>query len=212
MHLLRHYTRWIWLSHASFEGGAFVRTCRCCSRRPVGDVTCGQATSALRFPQGSGYKGRVHEYPKLPPRLRWIFAHNPLFFVTFCTNERRKMLASDAVHAAFVAFASHANSQHNIAVGRYVIMPDHVHLFVRGADDFQIGPWVGMLKQALAKQIALTRTVPIWQRGFFDHVLRNDESYAQKWNYVRENPVRAGLVTRADDWPYSGEIVVIDRA
>ena len=122
------------------------------------------------------------------------------------------MLASDAVHAAFVAFASHANSQHNIAVGRYVIMPDHVHLFVRGADDFQIGPWVGMLKQALAKQIALTRTVPIWQRGFFDHVLRNDESYAQKWNYVRDNPVRAGLVTKSDDWPYSGEIVVIDRA
>ena len=102
--------------------------------------------------------------------------------------------------------------EHNIAVGRYVMMPDHVHLFVRGPDDFQLGPWVGMLKQALAKHIALARTSPIWQRGFFDHVLRNDESYGDKWNYVRENPVRAGLVTKADDWPYSGEIVVIDRA
>ena len=69
-----------------------------------------------------------------------------------------------------------------------------------------------MLKQALAKHIALTGTSPIWQRGFFDHVLRNDESYEDKWNYVRENPVRAGLVTKADDWPYSGEIVLIDRA
>ena len=178
----------------------------------MGDVTCGQATSTLRFPQGSGYKSRVREYPQLPPRLRWIFARNPLFFVTFCTNERRKLLASDAVHAAFVTFASQANSQHNIAVGRYVIMPDHVHLFVRGPDNFQLGPWVGRLKQALAKQIALTPTVPIWQRGFFDHVLRNDESYAQKWNYVRENPVRAGLATNAGDWPYSGEIALIDRA
>lgn len=91
-------------------------------------------------------------------------------------------------------------------------MTDHVHLFVRGADDFQLGPWVGMLKQALAKQIALPGTSPMWQRGFFDHLLRSDESYAQKWNYLRENPVRAGLVTKADDWPYSGEIVVIDRA
>jgi REP element-mobilizing transposase RayT len=51
-----------------------------------------------------------------------------------------------------------------------------------------------------------------WQRGFFDHVLRSDESYAQKWNYARENPVRAGLVDNADDWPFSGELVVIDRA
>ena len=178
----------------------------------MGDVTCRQATSALRLPKGSGYKIRVREYPKLPPRLRWIFAHNPLFFVTFCTYERRKSLAADAVHAAFVAFASQANSQHSIAVGRYVMMPDHVHLFVRGPDDFQLGPWVGMLKQALAKHIALARTSPIWQRGFFDHLLRSDEKYTQKWNYVRENPVRAGLVTNAEDWPYSGEIVLIDRA
>jgi hypothetical protein len=40
----------------------------------------------------------------------------------------------------------------------------------------------------------------------------NDESYGHKWNYVRDNPFRAGLVANADDWPYSGEIVLIDRA
>jgi REP element-mobilizing transposase RayT len=154
----------------------------------------------------------VREYPKLPPRLRWIFSSNAVFFVTFCTHERRKLLASDVVHAAFVAFASQANSRHNIAVGRYVIMPHHVHLFVRGPDDFRLGPWVGMLKQALAKHIALPGTSPIWQRGFFDHVLRNDESYGDKWNYVQESPIRAGLVRNAEDRPYSGEVVLIDRA
>ena len=178
----------------------------------MGDVTCSQTISALRFPQGSGYNARVSEYPKVPPRLRQIFAHNPLFFVTFCTYERRQLLASDTVHSAFVSFATRAHSQHNIAVGRYIIMPDHVHLFVRGADDFQLGPWVGRLKQAIAKHIVPAGTLPIWQRGLFDHLLRSDESYGQKWNYVRENPLRAGLVTKADDWPYSGEIVLIDRA
>ncbi len=122
------------------------------------------------------------------------------------------MLATNAVHAAFVASASQGDSRHNIAVGRYVIMPDHVHLVVRGPDDFQLGPWVGMLKQALAEHVALAGTSPIWQRGFFDHLLRSNESYAQKWNYVWENPVRAGLVTNAEDWPYCGEIVLIARA
>jgi putative transposase len=92
-------------------------------------------------------------------------------------------------------------------------MPDHLHIFVCGADDFQLGRWIGILKQSLAKQIdGSGATSLIWQRGFFDHLLRTDESYAQKWNYVRENPVRAGLVENSDDWPYSGEIVVIDRA
>jgi hypothetical protein len=50
-----------------------------------------------------------------------------------------------------------------------------------------------------------------WQEGFFDHLLRTNESYSQKWNYVRENPVRDGLVKSAADWPYQGEIVYIDR-
>lgn len=45
-----------------------------------------------------------------------------------------------------------------------------------------------------------------WQDGFFDHLLRSGESYSEKWNYVRMNPVRAGLVERPEDWPFAGEI------
>jgi REP element-mobilizing transposase RayT len=98
-------------------------------------------------------------------------------------------------------------------VGRYVIMPDHVHLFVRGGQSFKLGPWVGRLKQVLAKAAKLSRAkAQLWEEGFFDHVLRSNESYAQKWNYVRENPVRAGLVKLTEDWPHQGEIVYIDRA
>ena len=153
------------------------------------------------------------EYPRVPPRLFRIFSNNPLYFVTFCTYGRRKLLQAPEINAAFIEFAERAYTEHAIAVGRYVIMPDHVHLFVRGPDNFRLGPWIGMLKQALAKRILETRSnVPIWQRGFFDHVLRSDESYAQKWDYVRPNPVRAALVERAEDWPYAGEIVMIDRA
>ena len=47
---------------------------------------------------------------------------------------------------------------------------------------------------------------PIWQRGFFDHLLRSEESYAQKWDYVRGNPVRAQLVEKVEDWPVRGRI------
>ena len=94
-----------------------------------------------------------------------------------------------------------------------MIMPDHVHLFVRGDRDFRLGPWIGALKQVLAKAGVLSRAKgQVWEEGFFDHVLRSNESYSQKWNYVRENPVRAGLVKSAADWPSQGEIVYIDRA
>ena len=52
---------------------------------------------------------------------------------------------------------------------------------------------------------------PFWQKEFFDHVLRSDESYESKWLYVRENPVRAGLVSSAEDWPCAGEMTPIMR-
>jgi putative transposase len=114
------------------------------------------------------------------------------------------------VHAALIDFATRAHADFGIAVGRYVILPDHIHLFVAGPDDFNLGKWVGTLKRVLGRAIAMDRSQdPIWQRGFFDHLLRSEESYAQKWDYVRENPVRAQLVEKVEDWPYAGEFVTI---
>jgi putative transposase len=122
-------------------------------------------------------------------------------------------LARDDVHAAFIVFGNRAERAFNVAVGRYLIMPDHVHLFARGTPNIILGRWVGQLKQTLARATDLSRAKrQIWQEGFFDHLLRSDESYSQKWNYVRKNSVRAGLVQTVNDWPYQGEIVYIDRA
>jgi putative transposase len=52
--------------------------------------------------------------------------------------------------------------------------------------------------------------LPIWQRDFWDTQLRRNESYEEKWHYVIENPVRAGFVNNSEDWPYQGEINVLD--
>jgi len=52
----------------------------------------------------------------------------------------------------------------------------------------------------------LQRDGSLWQREFFDHLIRSNESYDQKWQYVVENPIRAGLATKASDWPWQGEI------
>jgi len=116
---------------------------------------------------------------------------------------------STAQSAVFTGFSREARFRATTSTSR----PEHVHLFVRGGPDFTLGRWVGLLKQTLARAANLQgANTRFWQEGFFDHVLRSDESYSQKWNYVRENPVRAGFVKSANEWPYQGEIVYIDRA
>ncbi len=102
-------------------------------------------------------------------------------------------------------------TEKNVAVGRYVIMPDHVHLFVSGNAEFNLGLWIRGLKRALATGLTDPGTNRLWQPGFFDHRLRSNESYTAKWDYVHQNPVRVGLVMRAEDWRYQGEVVAIDR-
>lgn len=90
-------------------------------------------------------------------------------------------------------------------------MPDHLHLFVAfPPTGITLSKWVQLLRTVIGKELLrLGFQKPHWQEGFFDHVLRNSESYAQKWEYVRMNPVRAGLCEEPDQWPYQGEIVAL---
>jgi REP element-mobilizing transposase RayT len=73
-------------------------------------------------------------------------------------------------------------------------MPDHLHFFVALAPDKELSVWMKSLKNSLSKALRTQQiSSPHWQKGFFDHLLRSAESYSQKWEYVRDNPVRAGL-------------------
>jgi REP element-mobilizing transposase RayT len=139
-------------------------------------------------------------------RLERVFQRHPIYFLTAVTADRRAILADAFVRAAVEQFAL-AGPGHGAWLGGYVLMPDHLHAFV-ALDDQQLSlsTWMKSLKNALSKTLRTAGVAaPHWQKGFFDHLLRSTESYAEKWVYVRENPARAGFVARAEDWPYAGE-------
>lgn len=138
-------------------------------------------------------------------RLDRVFVDSPIYFLTACTLDRWPILDCELLHNAFRTFCLNS-PQHGASVGRYVLMSDHLHLFV-SLDEISLSNWVKSLKNTLSKTLrSVGHEGPHWQKGFFDHLLRSGESYSQKWEYVRENPVRAGLVAIPEDWPYAGEI------
>ena len=140
-------------------------------------------------------------------RLEWVYTGCPVYFLTACTASRRPLLADPDVHDVFFRFGLTAAGR-GVWVGRYVLMPDHLHLFAAfAANALALPAWTKALKGAISQALRNRGLAsPFWQKGFFDHVMRSAESYEQKWNYVHENPVRKGLVSRAEDWPYQGEI------
>ena len=153
-------------------------------------------------------------------RLGRVWVESPVYFMTACTDQRRRILANTAVANILIGDWRAAEERHGWVVGRYVIMPDHVHFFCAAEHNAKtLSEFVRLWKQwtmkgmkaaeprlASAATAAGTTTARVWQREFFDHVLRSEESYAEKWEYVRQNPVRAGLVARAEDWAFQGEI------
>jgi REP element-mobilizing transposase RayT len=90
-----------------------------------------------------------------------------------------------------------------------VVMPDHVHGLLTPLRDREGWPFplVDILqcaKSATAHHInrLLHRAGPVWEEESFDHILRSDESLEEKYEYIRENPVKAGLVEQAEDYQW----------
>ena len=151
-------------------------------------------------------------HPRRPTHLDRVFDNvSPVYFVTLNTHNRARILARNEIHHVLVDFCQRAQD-FRVAVGRYVLMPDHLHLFVAMPEmgDITLSKWVQSLKAVLGKQLLKLGThKPHWQEGYFDHLLRNERSHAQKWDYVHMNPVRAGLCREPEDWPYQGEVVIL---
>ena len=90
-----------------------------------------------------------------------------------------------------------------------VVMPDHVHLLLSPLRDEKAWPYslptiLKLLKGTSARSVNKLSSShgPVWQEESFDHVLRSQESFGEKQEYIRQNPVRKGLVKRPEDYKW----------
>jgi putative transposase len=127
-----------------------------------------------------------------------------IVFVTVCAKNRAPVLATSAMHQSLLSAWSAAG---HWLIGHYVILPDHIHLFC-APGVYPVRPllnWVQYWKSLVAKSTAAGAD-SLWEKNFWDTQLRRSDSYSTKRVYVRNNPVRHGLVSQSEDWPYQGEL------
>jgi len=174
----------------------------------------GECVAASWARRGQGPSLQTRECIQHLRRLERIWIDFPIYYITTCFRNRKAVLAQDEAARILVDEWRAAHKRHGWAVGRYVIMPDHVHLFCRAELSAKpLSQFMALWKSYTSRQIqalgpprATPAATALWQRDFFDHVLRSSESYSEKWKYVRDVPVRAGLVSNIDAWKYAGEI------
>ena len=130
----------------------------------------------------------------------WLDPNKEDYFVTICCQKRgSNQLAIPLVGPALIETIKHRDDRQIWYAHLAVVMPNHVHLVVSfGRIDRRTQAIVSKWKEWTAKSLGIH-----WQRDFFEHRLRKDQSFREKADYVLANPVRAGLVRDWSDWPYT---------
>ncbi len=130
-----------------------------------------------------------------------------IVFITLCTDNRKDILARERAHDLILNAWRRSETW---KVGCYVVMPNHIHLFSSpGIVEYPaLKKWVQYWKTLVSREWPWPDEQPIWQKSFWDTQLRQGERYTEKWEYVRQNPVRKGLAVNPENWPYQGELNV----
>jgi putative transposase len=180
-------------------------------KRPNGKGGCGRDGSPSR-PHG---KNRSPNGPQLNnsggfgetalPRRKilnhdvpsWV-PEGATFFITINSLPRgQNQLAIPAVATALTESIAARVERGQWWPRLVLFMPDHLHALMVFPAAQDLSKVVRNWKRYTARNAGIR-----WQRDFFDHRIRNERSLEEKWHYVAQNPVRAGLVPTAEDWPY----------
>ncbi|HKP02311.1 MAG TPA: transposase [Chthoniobacterales bacterium] len=118
-------------------------------------------------------------------------------------------LTSPAIAESLMDSARFYHRRRRWYITIFMLMPDHIHALLSFDPDKQMSRVIGDWKRYQTVQHGIA-----WQNGYFDHRLRDDErgeQLAAKINYIRQNPVAAGLCKRAEDWPWWIERSALDE-
>jgi putative transposase len=130
------------------------------------------------------------------------------YFVTTCTAFRNDVFYDLTLGTETIQQILQLSHEFEFAVVAYCLMPDHLHLLLEGqSEQADLKRFVKQIKQVTGFAYPQTHGGSLWQPGYHERILRDDESTLAVARYILENPVRAGLAKALGEWPLSGSDV-----
>jgi putative transposase len=137
-----------------------------------------------------------------------------IFFITMCTVDKQPYFSDSKVADLIIKELEYRRTNQEIRLFCYCIMPDHLHLLMSLNENYKkkegafpertLQDWVSAFKRYTARMAGQWFEIkPFWQSNFYDHVIRKDESLLEICSYILNNPVRKGMVSNWEEYPYS---------
>jgi REP element-mobilizing transposase RayT len=138
----------------------------------------------------------------------WLPADQPVvYLVTVCCAQRREVFGRTETVRVGAECLKRIAERQAWNVMKVCFMPDHVHVLLSPLREREqsLSDFVRAWKSCVVLRLrGIGVAGEIWQREFHDRLLRSDEKLEEKWEYVRQNPVRAGLCRIPEEYPFSG--------
>lgn len=135
------------------------------------------------------------------------YSSHHAYFVTIGIRDRLSILSDSAIATVVQDQLLSCAGRHDYALHAYCLMPDHCHLLTapNGESPVPLPRFVGAFKSLSTRAYwELGGSGSLWQRHYYDHVVRSDEALSALAEYIVNNPVRRGIVADADQYPFAG--------
>jgi putative transposase len=139
----------------------------------------------------------------MPWGLRRYQQTGDIHFITFSCYRRAPLLGCGLARDTFVITLERVRRWYGFYVTGFVVMPEHVHLLLSEPERSNLAVGLQMLKQVVSQKLNEHATNPFWQPRYYDFNVCGERKLMEKVDYMHRNPVRRGLVTRAEDWNWS---------
>jgi putative transposase len=136
-----------------------------------------------------------------------------VYFLTICTAKKQSYFSNPILSKVIVDELKHRHKNGEIKLFCYCIMPDHLHLLVSLEENYiqkkgafgerTLQDWISSFKRYTSRIGSSHNIKSLWQSNFYDHIVRNDESLSGICEYILNNPVRKGMVSTWEEYPYA---------
>jgi len=142
--------------------------------------------------------------PRLP---RFDYFGHYAYFITCSTYQKRPYFRDKAIVDIVLSVLRRVGAKNSFRVYAYCLMPDHLHLLLVGEEKSSLDSFMKTFKQETSFAFKRAHGNSLWQRSYYDHVLRKEETLEVVALYILNNPVRAGLVDDYRNYAFSGSLV-----
>jgi putative transposase len=147
------------------------------------------------------------------PRLKEFNYSLPyIYFITICSYEKKDIFVDAKINKEIIKCLLQERNNNSIRLLAYCLMPNHIHLLIQpGKLGANIARFIGSFKSKTYRIFYESGCKErVWQRRYYDHIVRTREDLPQITEYIVNNPVRKNLTDKWDDYPYSGYVDLLE--